>query len=110
MPQQAQPADRVCLPAAMWSPVPTWWEPPWSPDETSRLRSTPILRLRIDRPDPAPCFKACPAHNDISLALWWIEMGDFLEAARIYRQTGSLSEVCGRVCPHEKLCQGACVP
>src|SRR3990172_6376306 len=60
-------------------------------------------------PDPAPCFKACPAHNDISLALWWIEKGEFLGAARVYRQTSSLSEVCGRVCPHEKLCQGACV-
>jgi len=60
-------------------------------------------------PEPAPCFKACPAHNDISLALWWIEKGEFLEAARVYRQTSSLSEVCGRVCPHEKLCQGACV-
>src|SRR3990172_567979 len=60
-------------------------------------------------PNPAPCFKACPAHNDISLALWWIEKGEFLEAARVYRQTSSLSEVCGRVCPHEKHCQGACV-
>lgn len=60
-------------------------------------------------PDPAPCFKACPAHNDISWALWLIEHGEYSEAAAVYRKTNSLSEVCGRVCPHEKLCEGACV-
>jgi glutamate synthase (NADPH/NADH) small chain len=60
-------------------------------------------------PDPAPCMKACPAHNDISMALWLIEQGKFLEAARVYRKTSSMPEICGRVCPHEKLCQGACV-
>jgi glutamate synthase (NADPH/NADH) small chain len=59
--------------------------------------------------DPAPCVKACPLHNDISSALWLIEKGDFLGAAALYRQTSSLPEVCGRVCPHEQLCQGACV-
>lgn len=60
-------------------------------------------------PDLAPCHKACPAHNDISQALWLIEQGKFLEAARVYRQTSSMPEICGRVCPHEQLCQGACV-
>ncbi len=60
-------------------------------------------------PDPAPCQKACPAHNDISMALWLIEHEEFLEAAQLYRQTSSMPEVCGRVCPHEQLCQGACV-
>jgi glutamate synthase (NADPH/NADH) small chain len=59
--------------------------------------------------DPAPCVKACPLHNDISSAMWLIEKGDFLGAAALYRQTSSLPEVCGRVCPHEQLCQGACV-
>ncbi len=59
-------------------------------------------------PDPAPCTVACPAHNDIPSAMWLIEQGQFLEAARLYRQTSSLPEVCGRVCPHEQLCQGSC--
>jgi glutamate synthase (NADPH) small chain len=63
----------------------------------------------IHCPDAAPCFKACPAHNDISLAMSLIEKGEFLEAARVYRQTSSMPEICGRVCPHEQLCQGACV-
>ncbi len=59
--------------------------------------------------DPAPCQKACPAGNDISYALWLIENGEFLQAASVYRETSSLPEVCGRICPQEKLCEGACV-
>ena len=59
-------------------------------------------------PDPAMCVLACPAHNDIPSALWLIEHGQFLEAAQLYRQTSSLPEICGRVCPQEQLCQGSC--
>ena len=60
-------------------------------------------------PDPAPCMLACPAHNDIPSAMWFIEQGKFLEAAQLYHKTSSLPETCGRVCPHEQLCQGSCV-
>jgi len=60
-------------------------------------------------PDPAPCMLACPAHNDIPSALWLIEQGRFVDAAAIYHETSSLPEICGRVCPHEALCQGSCV-
>ncbi len=63
----------------------------------------------IHCPDPAMCFLACPAGNDIPSAMWLIERGDFLGAAKLYRQTSSLPEICGRVCPHESLCQGACI-
>jgi glutamate synthase (NADPH/NADH) small chain len=62
----------------------------------------------IHCPDPAPCTKACPANNDIPAAMGLIEQGRFLEAAQIYHQTSTLPEICGRVCPHEQLCQGAC--
>ncbi len=63
----------------------------------------------IHCPDPAPCMLACPANNDIPSAMWLIEQGKFIEAAQIYHRTSSLPEVCGRVCPHEQLCQGSCV-
>jgi glutamate synthase (NADPH/NADH) small chain len=59
-------------------------------------------------PDPAGCVAACPVHNDIPSAMWLIEQGKFLEAAQLYRQTSSMPEICGRVCPHEQLCQGSC--
>jgi glutamate synthase (NADPH/NADH) small chain len=62
----------------------------------------------VQCPDPAPCVQACPAHNDIPSAMWFIEQGEFLEAAKIYRQTSSMPEICGRVCPQEQLCQGSC--
>jgi len=41
--------------------------------------------------------------------MWLISQGEFMEAAKIYRQTSSLPEICGRVCPHDKLCEGSCV-
>jgi glutamate synthase (NADPH/NADH) small chain len=63
----------------------------------------------IHCPDPAPCMLACPTSNDIPSAMWLIEQGNFVQAAGIYHNTSSLPEVCGRVCPHEALCQGSCV-
>ena len=82
--------------------------------EESFLPLTPEeARLAAERcihcPDPAPCFEACPANNDIPSAMWLIEEGDFIGAAEVYRMTSSLPEICGRVCPHEALCQGSCV-
>ena len=69
-----------------------------------------ILASRcIHCPDPAACVVACPTTNDIPSAMWLIEQGEFLEAAKLYRQTSSLPAICGRVCPHEQLCQGSCV-
>ncbi|MBN2146214.1 MAG: NAD(P)-dependent oxidoreductase [Anaerolineales bacterium] len=55
------------------------------------------------------CQQACPAGNDISQAMLYIEQGKFLEAAQVYRKTTTFPEICGRVCPQEKLCEGACV-
>jgi len=63
----------------------------------------------IHCPDPAGCVVACPTHNDIPSAMWLIEQGDFLGAAKLYQETSSLPEICSRVCPHDALCQGACV-
>ncbi|MCL4508498.1 MAG: NAD(P)-dependent oxidoreductase, partial [Chloroflexi bacterium] len=57
----------------------------------------------------APCVSACPLHNAIPDALWHAEQGDFLSAARVFAQTSTMPEVCGRVCPQERLCEGACV-
>jgi glutamate synthase (NADPH/NADH) small chain len=72
--------------------------------ETAMLEAARCVQC----PDPAPCMLACPTHNDIPSAMWLIEQGEFLEAARLYRQSSSLPEICGRVCPQEQLCQGSC--
>jgi len=57
----------------------------------------------------APCVKACPLHNDVPLALWHLEHGAFEDAAAVFRQTSTMPEVCGRVCPQVLLCEGACI-
>jgi len=74
-------------------------------EERARLEAARCIHC----PDPAPCMVACPTHNDIPSAMWLIEEGRFNDAAEIYYKTSSLPEMCGRVCPHEQLCQGSCV-
>ena len=77
---------------------------PLTPEEAQRA-----AERCIHCPDPAACVEACPVHNDIPSAMWLIEEGDFIGAAEVYRQTSSMPEICGIVCPHEAVCQGACV-
>ncbi len=74
-------------------------------EERARVEASRCIHC----PDPAPCMLACPTSNDIPSAMWLIEHGKFKEAAEIYHKTSSLPELCGRVCPHEALCQGSCV-
>jgi glutamate synthase (NADPH) small chain len=62
----------------------------------------------IDCPS-APCMDACPVHNDIPAALTLLDRGDPLAAAAKFRETSTLPEMCGRLCPQESLCEGACV-
>lgn len=62
----------------------------------------------IDCPS-APCMSACPVHNDIPGALKLLEDGDILGAAAKFRETSTLPEMCGRLCPQESLCEGDCV-
>src|SRR3546814_17976488 len=57
----------------------------------------------------APCMQACPVHNDIPGALKLLEDGDVLGAAGVFRETSTLPEMCGRLCPQESLCEGDCV-
>lgn len=57
----------------------------------------------------APCQQACPLHNDIPGAIALLEAGDPIAAADHFRLTSPMPAVCGRVCPQERLCEGACV-
>lgn len=62
----------------------------------------------IQCPDPAPCQQACPLGNDIPTIMRLVENGRFIEAANVYRQTSPMPEICSRVCPQERLCEGSC--
>ena len=54
------------------------------------------------------CEWKCPVHNYIPEWLRLIEEGKLFQAAELSHQTNSLPEVCGRVCPQDRLCEGAC--
>jgi glutamate synthase (NADPH/NADH) small chain len=54
------------------------------------------------------CEWKCPVHNYIPDWLRLIEDGNLFKAAELSHQTNSLPEICGRVCPQDRLCEGAC--
>ena len=54
------------------------------------------------------CEWKCPVHNYIPDWLRLIEEGKLFQAAELSHQTNSLPEICGRVCPQDRLCEGAC--
>ena len=54
------------------------------------------------------CEWKCPVHNFIPNWLKLVAEGNIIEAAELSHQTNTLPEVCGRVCPQDRLCEGAC--
>ncbi|MFO8156043.1 MAG: FAD-dependent oxidoreductase [Pseudomonadota bacterium] len=54
------------------------------------------------------CEWKCPVHNYIPNWLKLIGEGNLSEAAELSHKTNSLPEICGRVCPQDRLCEGAC--
>ena len=54
------------------------------------------------------CEWKCPVHNYIPNWLQLVAEGNLFEAAELSHKTNSLPEMCGRVCPQDRLCEGAC--
>lgn len=57
----------------------------------------------------APCVNACPTQIDIPVFIRQINSGNTLGAAETIYQSNHLGHACGKVCPTEVLCEGACV-
>src|SRR6202162_492086 len=57
----------------------------------------------------APCTMACPTHIDVPAFIKKISSGNMLGSARVILSANILGHSCGRVCPTEVLCEGACV-
>ena len=55
------------------------------------------------------CRKGCPIENEIPNFIHALSMGNMGDAMRIINEKSNLPAICGRVCPHEKQCQGHCV-
>ncbi len=64
-------------------------------------------RRCLDCPDPT-CITGCPVEINIPKFIKRIELGEFLEAAKVLKETSALPAVCGRVCPQEKQCEAKC--
>lgn len=54
------------------------------------------------------CQHRCPLHNNIPDWLKLTYEGRIIEAAELAHETNTLPEVCGRVCPQDRLCEGSC--
>ena len=55
-----------------------------------------------------PCSLGCPLHNDIPGFISLIRKKKYHDAYNLLCETTVLQSVCGRVCPHERQCQGTC--
>ena len=57
-----------------------------------------------------PCSsKGCPLQNNIPEFIKQMKDKNYKKAYEILSETTVLQGVCGRICPHEKQCQGSCV-
>jgi len=54
------------------------------------------------------CEWKCPVHNYIPNWLKLVQDGRLFEAAELAHETNPLPEICGRVCPQDRLCEGDC--
>ena len=57
-----------------------------------------------------PCNKkGCPLSNDIPTFIKYTKEGNIKEAYKVLLQTTVLGSICGKICPHEKQCEGSCI-
>ena len=54
------------------------------------------------------CSWGCPLHNRIPQWLQLVRDGRIEEAATLMYETNPLPEICGRICPQDRLCEGDC--
>ena len=54
------------------------------------------------------CSNACPLNNRIPEWLEQVAVGNIKQAAEIAHSTSNLPEICGTLCPQQRLCEGAC--
>lgn len=55
-----------------------------------------------------PCQVGCPLNNDITGFIKLMKEEKYKEAYELLSTTTVLPAVCGKICPHEKQCQGSC--
>ncbi len=73
-------------------------------EQEAMLEATRCLHCRNPR-----CVTQCPVSVKIPLFIAEVASGDFARAAEIIAEDSSLPSICGRVCPQESQCEGACI-
>ena len=73
-------------------------------EEMARAEALRCLMCKKPR-----CVAGCPVAIDIPAFIQKIVDGDYLGASKIIKRDNLLGAVCGRVCPQEEQCEGACV-
>ncbi len=99
VPRQPMPEQDPAVRITNFDEVPLGFTP-----ETAMVEAARCIQCK--KPG---CLGACPVNIDIPAFLELVAGGDFLGAAKKVRETNALPAVCGRVCPQEDQCEGACV-
>jgi glutamate synthase (NADPH/NADH) small chain len=73
-------------------------------EQTAREQASRCIQC----PEPS-CVTGCPVSQRIPEWLGLTAEGHFLEAAAVLEATSCLPEVCARVCPSDRLCEGMCI-
>jgi glutamate synthase (NADPH/NADH) small chain len=81
-----------------WQEIYGGFEPAQAADQSGRC---------LDCGNPY-CEWKCPVHNYIPNWLTLVKAGRLFEAAELAHETNPLPEICGRICPQDRLCEGAC--
>ena len=55
------------------------------------------------------CVQGCPIEHNIPAWINQLSMGNIGGAMQIINEKSNLPAICGRVCPHEKQCEGHCI-
>lgn len=56
-----------------------------------------------------PCQIGCPLQNDTTGFIKFLKEDKIHEAYDLLSETTVLQAICGRICPHDKQCQGSCI-
>jgi len=96
VPMPEQPVERRIR---NFDEVPLGYTPEMAMEEASRC---------LQCPKPA-CVEGCPVRVNIPAFIAAIRRGEFEKAIGIIKETNSLPAICGRVCPYENQCEGACI-
>jgi dihydropyrimidine dehydrogenase (NAD+) subunit PreT len=78
--------------------------PPFEHDEGAAIEANRCINCY-----DAPCTKSCPTSIDVPLFIKQISSGNIKGSARTIFSSNIMGGGCSKVCPVEKLCEGACV-